>query len=198
FVIEAWLLYKKTNRGHVFANEVLALFYIPPREKVDPVTEEVLPPSMADPLTEVELRYLPSFIGEADQLFFQDRPKYCWGCKGQTFYLHRTETCINTKVPCGSCGRRNHTGIECPRNAAKTPVAAGLAFPRVDVMSAVPTPRTATLAAPPAPPTATVPATASMAPPPPPPTSRHSNTPSAATSAAAAHVPPSPATPTTT
>ncbi|KAL9937880.1 hypothetical protein V8E36_003425 [Tilletia maclaganii] len=125
FVIEAWLLYKKTNRGHVFANEVLALFYIPPRQKVDPVTEEVLPPSMAHPLTEVELRYLPSFIGEADQLFFQDRPKYCWGCKGQTFYLHRTENCINTKVPCGSCGRRNHAGIECPRNAAKTPVAAG-------------------------------------------------------------------------
>ncbi|KAL9936826.1 hypothetical protein V8E36_004061, partial [Tilletia maclaganii] len=118
FVIEAWLLYKKTNRGHVFANEVLALFYIPPREKVDPVTEEVLPPSMADPLTEVELSYLPSFIGEADQLFFQDRPKYCWGCKGQTFYLHRTENCINSTVPCGSCGRRNHTGIECPRNAA--------------------------------------------------------------------------------
>ncbi|KAL9935060.1 hypothetical protein V8E36_006136 [Tilletia maclaganii] len=184
YVVGAWLLYKKTNRGHVFANEILVLFYIPPQQKVDPVTKENLPLSLADPLTEAELLYLPGFIGESDQLFFHDRPKYCWGCKGLTYHLHRTEVCTNAKVPCGSCGRRNHAGVECPRNAAKRSVAAGLAFSQLDNMSAVPAPR-ATLVAAPAPPTATTAGSSTMAPPPLPVT-RHSGTSAAAAPAEAA------------
>ncbi|KAL9933631.1 hypothetical protein V8E36_007289, partial [Tilletia maclaganii] len=188
YVVGAWLLYKKKNRGHVFANEILVLFYIPPEQKVDPVTKENPPLSLADPLTEAELLYFPGFIGESDQLFFHDRPKYCWGCKGLTFDLHRTEVCTNTKVPCGCCGRRNHAGVECPRNAAKQSVGAALAFSRSENVSAASAPR-ATLVAAPAPPTATTVGSGTMAPPPPPAT-RPGNTSSAAASAEAAHAGP--------
>ncbi|KAE8217074.1 hypothetical protein CF326_g9577 [Tilletia indica] len=129
FVIEAWSVHEIHRGIPNFIGELVVLLFVPPPPPGQRPAWAPVYTGMSLPVTKKQREGIPGFIAELEQegdaLWFQFRPKWCWGCKGLTTFFHLTSRCVNTAVDCGLCHKRGHTGISCPR---KTSVDAALAF----------------------------------------------------------------------
>ncbi|KAE8222042.1 hypothetical protein CF319_g4704 [Tilletia indica] len=127
FVVEAWSIHEVNKGIDVFMEELVVLLFVPPPPPDPRPAWAGIYTGMSEPLTEKQKEAIPGFIGEGigNILGYRARLDWCWGCKGKADHFHTTDRCVNTRVNCGLCHKRDHTGISCPR---KTSVDAALLF----------------------------------------------------------------------